>query len=266
MRLPAAVVALPLLAGCSAGILHAEVISLDLPLCAAGGAALALIAGACFFSDGFAEGVTAAVALGCALSGLSLGLVAARTAYRPHLLILFDTLDPSVRDAPVELEGMLREDGSPGSGGVSLSLEVKALVRGVDQRRTRTSGGIRVNVAGVAAVDRLKDWRAGRHIRAQVLLRLPSSYRDPGLPDEIKELARRGVVLLGTVKSASLVDVVAPGSICTLGKSLASGTGSRTNAGLGVDPRPACVRSLEPEVTRRSRASWSRSSMAGRAG
>ena len=88
MRLPAAVVALPLLAGCSAGILYAEATSLDLPLCAAGGAALALIAGACFFSDGFAEGATAAVALGCALSGLSLGLVAARTAYRPHLLIL----------------------------------------------------------------------------------------------------------------------------------------------------------------------------------
>jgi competence protein ComEC len=59
----------------------------------------------------------------------------------------------------------------------------------------------------------LKDWRAGRHIRAPVLLRLPSSYRDPGLPDEVKGLARRGVVLLGTVKSASLVDVVAPGSV-----------------------------------------------------
>jgi competence protein ComEC len=213
MRLPAAVVALPLLAGCCAGILYAEVTSLDLPLCAAGGAALALIAAACFLSDGFVEGMAGAVALGCALSGLSLGLVAARAAYRPHLLVLFDTLDPSARDGPVELEGMLREDGSPGSGGVSLSLEVNAVVRSVDQRRTPTSGGIRVNVAGVAAMDRLKDWRAGRLIRAPVLLRLPSSYRDPGLPDEIKGLARRGVVLLGTVKSASLVDVLAPGSV-----------------------------------------------------
>jgi hypothetical protein len=42
--------------------------------------------------------------------------------------------------------------------------------------------------------------------------------------------------------------------------------GPQTNAGLGVPPRPACVRSLDGDVTRRSPASWPRSSMAGRAG
>jgi hypothetical protein len=42
--------------------------------------------------------------------------------------------------------------------------------------------------------------------------------------------------------------------------------GPQTNADLGVPRRPACVRSLDGEVTRRSPASWPRSSMAGRAG
>ena len=43
-------------------------------------------------------------------------------------------------------------------------------------------------------------------------LRIPAMYGDPGVPDEARSLARRGVVLVGSVKSAALVDVVARGS------------------------------------------------------
>ena len=43
-------------------------------------------------------------------------------------------------------------------------------------------------------------------------LRIPAMYGDPGVPDEAESLARRGVVLVGSVKSAALVDVVARGS------------------------------------------------------
>ena len=65
-----------------------------------------------------------------------------------------------------------------------------------------------MNVAGLTAIDLVSAWRAGRTIRAPVLLRLPTSYGDPGVPDDVRSLARRGVVLLGTVKSGSLIDVV----------------------------------------------------------
>ena len=44
------------------------------------------------------------------------------------------------------------------------------------------------------------------------VLRIPAMYGDPGVPDEVRSLARRGVVLVGSVKSAALVDVVARGS------------------------------------------------------
>jgi competence protein ComEC len=70
-----------------------------------------------------------------------------------------------------------------------------------------------LTVGGASASDRLDEWRAGRTIRMPVLLRNPTTYGNPGLPDAVRGLARRGVVLLGTVKSAALVEVAARGSV-----------------------------------------------------
>jgi competence protein ComEC len=64
-------------------------------------------------------------------------------------------------------------------------------------------------------MDRVDGWRAGRRIRVSVLLRVPTSYCDPGVPDEVRGLARRGVVLLGTVKSGALVEVVQRGGVAS---------------------------------------------------
>ena len=44
------------------------------------------------------------------------------------------------------------------------------------------------------------------------ILRVPAIYGDPGVPDEVRALARRGTTLVGSVKSAALVEVVAPGT------------------------------------------------------
>ncbi|PYQ68715.1 MAG: hypothetical protein DMG04_30970, partial [Acidobacteria bacterium] len=44
-----------------------------------------------------------------------------------------------------------------------------------------------------------------------VVLRRPSRYLDPGVPDHERELARRGTTLVGTVKSGALVEIVARG-------------------------------------------------------
>ncbi len=55
-------------------------------------------------------------------------------------------------------------------------------------------------------------WRAGRRVRLSAVVRKPTSYGDPGVPDDVRALARRGIVLVGSVKSASLVEVVSPGS------------------------------------------------------
>src|SRR5205085_8114163 len=44
-----------------------------------------------------------------------------------------------------------------------------------------------------------------------VLLREPLDYRDPGVPSDRARLARQGIVLLGSVKSAALTTVTARG-------------------------------------------------------
>jgi len=74
------------------------------------------------------------------------------------------------------------------------------------------NGGILVTVVAALAVDRMGEWRSGRRVRLPVMLRRPSRYLDPGVPDHERALARRGTTLVGTVKSGALVEVLARGS------------------------------------------------------
>ena len=62
-------------------------------------------------------------------------------------------------------------------------------------------------MAGTLLEDRLREWRAGRTVRVPAFLRQPSTYLNPGTPDERPALARKGIVLVGSVKSAALVEV-----------------------------------------------------------
>ena len=71
---------------------------------------------------------------------------------------------------------------------------------------------MRLSIGGGGAAVRAGDWRAGRTVRVSASLRRPTPFGNPGLPDETRALARRGIVLVGSVKSASLVDDVARGS------------------------------------------------------
>jgi competence protein ComEC len=48
-------------------------------------------------------------------------------------------------------------------------------------------------------------------VRVPALLRRPARYLNEGLPDQERVLARRGISLVGTIKSASLVEVVEQG-------------------------------------------------------
>jgi competence protein ComEC len=165
-----------------------------------------------FFSDGFTAATVAATGAGCLFSGVSLGVTAARDAYLPDLLAWFNARDAVTREAPVVLEAVLREDAAVSAAGVALAVDVRAIVDSRTGSRGRTSGGARLTVGGTAAIERLTEWRAGRTIRAPALLRKPTSYGDPGVADDERGLARRGVVLVGTVKSGSLVEVIHRGT------------------------------------------------------
>ncbi len=117
------------------------------------------------------------------------------------------------------LTGVLRADASvSASGAVSLALDVERVAplagaSGPDLAANReASGGVMLTVLGTMATSRLPEWRAGRRIRTPADLRRPARYLNPGVVDQERALARRGVRLVGIVKSAALIDVLARGS------------------------------------------------------
>jgi competence protein ComEC len=151
---------------------------------------------------------------------------------------------PEDDEAFAVVEGILRADASPSESGISLIVDVDrfdggradvlrlarpepfdsplilslskderlAQERLVEGRARSGQGGISITVVGSLAATALDDWRAGRRVRIPVALRRPSRYLDPGVPDHERALARRGISLVGTVKSGALVDVVAHGT------------------------------------------------------
>lgn len=191
------------------------------------------------------------VALGFFAGGLLLASVAWQRAWRSPLRVAFEGLARAERrvaeaegrrlpeddEAFAIVEGVLRADASPSESGVSLTIDVDRLHDrsappsprggfGVARRSSleshasggrkalaeRTAGGIAVTVVGSLAASHIDDWRAGRRVRMPLTLRRPSRYLDPGVPDHEQALARRGIALVGTVKSGALVDLVARGN------------------------------------------------------
>jgi competence protein ComEC len=165
--------------------------------------------------------------VGIFTAGLSLGQSAAVRAYHPPLLTWFAAAG-SRHASPVILHGILREDAGPSPNGVALTLDVRGIgdcghVRAgeaaIEPASTTcwrgTLGGVRLSVAGTLAAGRMSEWRAGRAVRVAATLREPTVYRNPGMPDEQRALARRVIALVGSIKSGALVDVTATGTIAS---------------------------------------------------
>ena len=172
-----------------------------------------------------------AVAIGLAFccGGALLVADAWQRAWRPPLRLAFEAIAreqraeatdggrrlPEDDEAFAIVHGTLRSDASQSDGGVSLSIAVTD----VENRSASLSGeraaagGILVSVTGVLAAGQMDTWRAGRHVRLPVQLHRAARYLDPGVPDYERALARRGTTLVGTAKSAALVDVTARGSV-----------------------------------------------------
>ena len=108
----------------------------------------------------------------------------------------------------VVVEGRLARDAVATDYGASLVLDVYLVVdRG---RRVAVRGGVRASVGGSFVDGRMPAWRGGRRVRMPVALRRPARYANFGTPDQSHRLQARGISLLGSVKSALLVDVIGP--------------------------------------------------------
>ena len=207
MRVVAAIPACALIAGAAASLASTEAHS------AAAYAALAVASMAAVSAwrlrrtAGFAIAIAAVFAAGGYLRGGD----AWQRAWRPPLRIAFEQI--AERDeAFVLLEGTLRSDAAPTATGVSLGVDVDACPSCPSRLSRPITGGVLLTVVGALAAERMGQWRAGRRVRVAATVRRPSRYLDPGVPDQERVLARRGTILVGTVKSGALVDVVARGS------------------------------------------------------
>ena len=111
---------------------------------------------------------------------------------------------------PIQIEGRLTSDAWPTEVGAAMRLDVQRVWVGPCPEFA--PGGVSLTVVGTLVGAQLGEWRAGRVVRLPALLRRPARYLDVGVPDQERALARRGVALVGTVKSGALVEVVARGS------------------------------------------------------
>ncbi len=212
MRIPAGLLAVPLLAGSLAAVLLFDRLPDLFAFHAAAAALIALLAALAAFASGSRRECSAAIVTGALLTGASLGASAGERAYEPALLHWFTSLPAERAEEPWVIEGTLREDAALTAFGTSLSIDVDGL-RPAGQAMRPMAGGVRLSVAGTIAAGRLDQWRAGRRVRLPALLRIPSVYRNPGAPDDARAVARRGVVLVGAVKSGALVEVIGRGSV-----------------------------------------------------
>ena len=177
----------------------------------AGGALLAAVG--CLWAER-ARRATALLALaGTLLAGVAAG-IGARSEMRPSLLDWFEGGVGWDRNQAPEgtslVEGRLLVDAAPTAYGGSLTVDVARIRHG--GRWHQLEGVVRLSVSGELVADHIAAWRSGRLIRVPSTLRQPARYANPGTPDGLDRLYARGIHLIGSVKSALLVDVLAPGA------------------------------------------------------
>ena len=122
-----------------------------------------------------------------------------------------ETLDLDRHDTPFEIEGRLMADAAITDAGANLRIQVDRVW--IESCPEPASGGVSITVAGVLAAEAASEWRAGRRVRMPAVLRRPARYLNEGVADQELLLARRGIALVGSAKSAALVQVVEPGPV-----------------------------------------------------
>lgn len=209
MRYPAAPPALALLIGSAVGLIvpaPADILAANVWI----GWVLSLLTYRSHSGWAFAAASLATTALcGWALAGAAMGAALAPDVRTTIVRAAgAAALGDGVTD-PVMVTGRIREDASPLDEGVRLFVDLVSV--GIDGTEYPSRSAVLLTVAGEAPVAAVGQWRRGRLVRAPALLRRPARYLNHGVPDHERALLRRGVALVGTIKSAALVEVVGRG-------------------------------------------------------
>ena len=169
---------------------------------------------------GAAAACVGATAAGFALAAALLAADARDEALRSQLRHLLDADVPGfalkairIEGTPTPIESRLRllEDAAVFDDGVALRAAVLAVRLG-DGWSEAGHETVRITVGGAMSPETADAWRAGRTLVAPVTYRRPARFLNEGVPDFERELALDGTVLLGSVKSALLVDLLHEGT------------------------------------------------------
>ena len=147
-----------------------------------------------------------AASASAAIVGLTMGNLADASRWVPQGLDLAAMEQATTQGEVLRADGVLRHDAwVSAGGGVALDLDVRRVFwRG---RWVPTSVGVRVTVAGDSALAARTEWTRGRAVRTTFAsVRRPLPYRNFGVPDAERALARRGLRLFATVKASSMVE------------------------------------------------------------
>jgi competence protein ComEC len=213
VRTPAAIPAIALCAGITAGVFVFPPVSPAVPL-------LFLLAAIAVFATSarprlatldFGLWTTALIVCGFVSAGIVLGGEADSAARYAPVRALFDRqVAPGQLQLFVNIDGRLRTDALRGPSGVTLDVLIDRIE--LNGTTHTTLGGALIGVGGELASDRILQWRAGRRVTFPATLRRPTTYLDPGVGDAERQLAWRGAALVGSVKSDRLVEVVSAGT------------------------------------------------------
>lgn len=146
----------------------------------------------------------ASLALAAFVAGGTVGWRAEQQAWAPRGISIVDIERDVAAGALVRVAGTLRHDASVTGTGVRLDLRVSRVWwRGAWRA---TDLGARVTVRGAQSAGATHRWTRGRWIEAPVgAWRRPLPYLNFGMPDAERALARQGVRVFASVKSAALV-------------------------------------------------------------
>ena len=198
---------------------------LVLAAAAAVGSALAPVVATCLWSTTLGAGLLVASArfgwaghrviaftlaiCASAATGGGLGGLAEAYVWTPNGIDLVALEERVSAGELVRVGGVLRRDAFlTAAGGVTLDLEIRRVWW--HGRWRPTSVGASLTVAGDQARAARGAWTRGRDLEAPVAsLRRPLPYRNFGLSDAERALARRGIRTFGTIKGAALIVVSA---------------------------------------------------------
>ena len=143
-------------------------------------------------------------------AGVVLGRDADSASRHAPLRAVFDRhVAPGELQLFTNVEGRLRTDASKGPSGVTLNVFIDRIELNGSMVSMAGGSGALIGVGGELTSDRILQWRAGRRVAFPATLRRPTTYLDPGVGDAERQLAWRGVALVGSVKSDRLVEVTA---------------------------------------------------------